>query len=275
MEPHAVDESDVKVGADSLLARAATRYFGLKGVRTRIRSNFPTGAGLGGSSSVGVALVGACRTWLGRGLDNRSEIAEESRLIEVEQAGIAGGRQDHYAAAYGGALDLTFGNVTTAHRIPLSASTIRALEQRCVIVFSGQSRISADTIKGVLSAYEAGDAQVTDALHRIKWLAADMTKALAGGDLDALGAAVGEHWVHQRRLHPAITTERIDTIVDTAARAGAIGSKALGASGGGCVLVIGQAGAMEGLRAAVGEVGLLLDFEIDQQGVTVMTEDHV
>jgi D-glycero-alpha-D-manno-heptose-7-phosphate kinase len=91
--------------------------------------------------------------------------------------------------------------------------------------------------------------------------------ALGRGDVDALGALVGEHWRWQRSLHPAIPTDAIDAVLARAADAGAIGGKALGASGGGCVLVVAPEGGEDAVRAAVSGHGTLLEIAIDHEGV--------
>ena len=192
----------------------------------------------------------------------------------MEDAGIAGGRQDHYAAALGGALRLDFGAAAggapcRATRIPLGEAARAALERRLVVVYTGESRISAATITGVLDAYRAREPRVTRALARMRVLAAGLAAALGAGDVDALGALVGEHWAHQRALHPAIATARIDAIVAAGARAGALGAKALGASGGGCVLLVAADGAEDAVRAAVAELGAAVAWRLDEQGVVV------
>jgi D-glycero-alpha-D-manno-heptose-7-phosphate kinase len=269
----ALHSLDVERGADSALAAAAMRRAGVRGVHSTIRSDFPTGAGLGGSSAVGVALAGALRTWRQLPMTDLVSLAEESREVEVEEVGIAGGRQDHYAAAFGGPLELTFGECTGVRRLALSGAARHALEERCLVFYTGQSRISGETIVAVLDAYTSGDARVCAALARLRALAADMAPALERGDLDALGEAVAEHWIHQRALHPSIPTPLIDDVLARAARAGAIGGKALGASGGGCVMVIARSGAADGVRAALAPLVTPLEFGIDDDGVRVMSVD--
>lgn len=261
-----------------LLARTALRSAGLHDVRATLRSDFPLGAGLGGSSAAGVAMMGAVEAWRAthgdssghltpdRLLLDRAALAEASRRVEVEELHVAGGRQDHYAAAFGGALALTFGATTTVRQVALAPDTVRELESRCIVVYTGQSRISGDTISAVLNAYLAGEARVLYALARMKALAASMAGALAAGEVDALGALVGEHWAHQRALHPAITTPLIDRILESAAFAGALGGKALGASGGGCVVVIAARGAVAPVRQAVAALATPLPFAIDHDG---------
>jgi D-glycero-alpha-D-manno-heptose-7-phosphate kinase len=239
----------------------------VQGVNVSLYNDFPVGAGLGGSSAAGVALAAALAGWQGRLLAPH-ELAEISRATEVEELGVAGGRQDHYAAAFGGALGLRFSSAgTSVQRLTLSVETQEALEQRCLVVYTGESRISGETIKAVLDAYETGDRIVLFALQRMKALAEQMATALANGNIDDLGALVGEHWAHQRSLHPAIPTATIDTIVERARRAGAVGAKALGASGGGCVLVIAGHDTVQQVRTAIAATGSVLPFTIDTGGV--------
>lgn len=252
------------------LAAAALRRTGVRDVRVAVRSHFPSGAGLGGSSAAGVALLGALLAWKGE-TASREAIAELSRAVEVEELGIAGGRQDHYAAAFGGALGLWFEGPVRVRQLALTDALIPEIERRCVVGYTGRSRISGDTITAVLDGYATRDAGVTDALRHIRALAEEMIGALERGDLDAMGTLVGEHWIHQRRLHPRITTPEIDTVLDAAARAGALGGKALGASGGGCVLVIAAADAVARVRAAVADHAELVPFSVDRAGLLTRT----
>jgi D-glycero-alpha-D-manno-heptose-7-phosphate kinase len=183
----------------------------------------------------------------------------------VEELGVAGGWQDHLAAAYGGALALDFGAVTGVARIPTTPAFAEALAARCLLVYTGETRISGANISAVLAAYAAREAPVLRALGRMAALAREMAASLRAGDIDTLGRLVGEHWVHQRGLHPAITTGRIDEIVRRAGEAGALGAKALGASGGGCVVVVTGPDPAP-VRSALETLGTLLPYSIDVEG---------
>ena len=259
-------EATVPSSADDELIRAALRRARLAGVHASIESDFPVGAGLGGSSAASAALLGACAAWRGEPWDRR-EIAEEGRRIEVEEMGIAGGRQDHYAATFGGALALRFTDSVEVRRIPISAGTRAAFERRSFLVHTGHSRISGSNITEVLRAYGNREPRVVNALARMRALAEEMGASLEAGDLDSVGALVGEHWLHQRALHPAIPTPLIDEIVSRAFASGALGSKAMGASGGGCVLVISADDSTDRVRAAIEPLGTILPFRLDTGGL--------
>ena len=256
-------------GAESGITASALAKAGVSGVSLSVNSDFPIGSGLGGSSAAGVAAVGALAAWSGQPIEP-ADLAERSRAIEVEDMGIPGGRQDHYAAAFGGALGLTFGDSTTVMRIPISPATVEALESRCTIIYTGQSRISGENITAVLDAYRAREPVVTGALARMRELAQMMIAALMRGAIDDLGALVGEHWVHQRSLHPAIATPRIDAIIHQAIAGGAFGAKALGASGGGCVLIIAPPDRTPHIRHSIAELGVLLPMTVDHEGFRVL-----
>ncbi len=268
-ESAAACEAPGRRETDTRLADAALRHLDVR-ASVAVFSDFPVSAGLGGSSAAGVALAAAAAAWVGELTTDapddalRATLAERSRAVEVEEVGIPGGRQDHYAAAFGGALRIDFGasagDGLPAHatRLPLAPATRDALERRGIVVYTGESRISGSTITAVVDAYRARERRVVDALARMRAIAADEADAIARGDVDALGALLAEHWTHQRSLHPTITTARIEALMELGARVGAIGGKALGASAGGCVLLLAADGREEELRpaaAARGAVG--------------------
>ena len=153
-------------------------------------------------------------------------------------------------------------------RIELSDVTRAELERRALVIYTGQSRISGDTITAVIGAYLERDRRVCVALREMKRVAGEMAVALGKGDIDWLAELVKEHWSSQRALSSAIPTPLIDEIIATAAKAGALGAKALGASGGGCVLVIAGAESVEAVRRAVEPLGEMLPYALDFEGLS-------
>jgi D-glycero-alpha-D-manno-heptose-7-phosphate kinase len=227
------------------LVRAALRRAGVADIDVSLTSDFPVGAGLGGSSAAGVALAAALHR-VRQLPTSPAMLAEWSRAVEVEELGIAGGRQDHYTAA---------------------------LQRQCLLYYTGESRISATTISAVLDAYRDRVPRVVDALGRMAQLARAMRDALVGGDISTLAELVAEHWIEQRSLHPGITTLRIDAIERAARAAGATAIKALGASGGGCVIVLAPEAHIEAVTGAVDPLAERLAWEIDDDGVRVSDLD--
>jgi D-glycero-alpha-D-manno-heptose-7-phosphate kinase len=275
-DEHAARRAGVPAQAVDALAAAALRRSGIPGAVAHVTADFPAGAGLGGSSTCSVALAGALSVLRDVHLAP-NELAALSRVTEVEDLGVAGGYQDHYAAAYGGALLLGFAECTSVELLAFPGQSADDLVRRSVLLYTGESRLSASTIAAVRDEYLAGNPRTVGALARMKALAGEMAGAVRAGDVDALGQLMGEHWVHQRALHPSITTPRIEAIAERAARAGALGVKALGASGGGCVLAIAAEGREEELTHAVASLGERLDFAIDWDGfqvVAVLDERH-
>ncbi len=250
------------------LVVAALRRAGVAGARVVVSSDFPMGAGLGGSSAVGVALQAA----LAAAVQQRCtphELAERSRATEVDELGVAGGFQDHFAAAYGGALALTLTQRRTAAPIALTPAAVAALEARLTVIYTGESRISAQTITAVLDAYRDRVPRVVQALDRMAQLARGMAESLHAGNVSELAELVDEHWVHQRSLHPGISTSRIDAIEAAVRAAGATGFKALGASGGGCVLAISPVSRQGDVADAARALGEVLPWRIAGDGVLV------
>ncbi|MEI6741227.1 MAG: hypothetical protein WCK74_13040 [Gemmatimonadaceae bacterium] len=260
---------DVPHHTDALVAAALRRAAFPADVT--VVSDFPIGAGLGGSSAAGVALAAALHA--ARGLTaSPATLAEWSREVEVADLGIAGGRQDHYAAAYGGALGLRFGASTHVEQIPLTAEMTAALEHQCLLAYTGESRISGDTIAAVLTGYRERVPRVVQALARMAALAEQMIAALRRGAIDELVALVDEHWQHQRALHPGITTTRIDALEQAVRAAGATAVKALGASGGGCVVVFAPADRTDAVAAALAPFAERLAWRVDPHGVQRHTD---
>lgn len=251
------------------IVRAALRRSGLYDVHATIANDFPVGAGLGGSSAAGVALQAAIAAWKGEFVEPL-ELAARSRAVEVEDMGIAGGWQDHCAAAIGGVLAMRFGvGRPDVQRLALADDVLRALEQRCIIVYTGESRLSSRTITGVVDAWRQS-AGTRALLTHMRDLAGQMNDALARGDVDAIAPLVRAHWERQRALHEEIPTERIDQLIARAAAAGARGYKALGASGGGCVLLIAaDADGADDIRRAATPLGEVLPFTISRTGVQI------
>ena len=257
--------------AESEMVRAVRRRLPALSASIALNSDVPVGSGLGGSSALSVALLAAMAAIDDERVDRRA-LAERSRHFEVDELGISGGWQDHYSAALGGALAMRFAQTNLVTSIPLAPHTIVALEGALLLYYTGASRLSATTIDGVRARYQQHDQGTRAALATMRRLAEAMARSLEAGDIPTLGALVGEHWLHQQTLHSGVSTPQLDRMIDLATREGAFGAKALGASGGGCLIIIAPPDRHDALQAALDPLGMRLPVRIDQLGCQVTVE---
>ncbi len=258
------------------LPKAALKRLRIEeGVALAMRSDAPPGSGLGTSAAMAVALAGAIDAFRGWDLDGY-ELAAAATEIEIDELGIAGGKQDQLAAALGGANFLEFGaHAPCATPLALSSGVINELEKRLVLCYSGDSRLSGDIIQRVQGAYVAGEAATCGALRSMRDLAMSLRDALIGGAVDELGPILQANWRGQRALHPSVTTEHVDSLFMVAEAHGALGGKACGAGGGGCLVFVAAPDEERTLRTALATAGAqIIDFNIDRTGLQTWQVDE-
>jgi D-glycero-alpha-D-manno-heptose-7-phosphate kinase len=224
------------------LAKGALNHFaalrGLpSGVSVFTHSDAPPGSGLGSSSTMVVTLVGGLASWLGVPLTNY-EIAETTFKIERQDVKLSGGRQDQYAAAFGGFNFIEFSRdhtIVTPLRVP--RDLVNELEYHLLLVYTGGTRVSARIVDTQMSRYRRGEAAAVEGLDRLKALAVELKNRLLRGQLDDFGRLLHDAWETKKRLADPITNATIDGLYAAALAAGALGGKILGAGGGGHLLI--------------------------------------
>ena len=220
------------------LLQAALRLLPVGPCALRTRSDAPPGSGLGSSGALDVALVGALTEARGEARDARA-VADLACRLEGVEAAIPGGRQDQFTGAFGGFLRLGFRDPdATVERLALDRAVLAELERRTLLVYTGASHFSGNTIGRVMQAYERGDAGVTAALHGLREVAERMPDALRAGDLAAIGALMDRNWAHQRALDAGMSTRRMERLAETMRAHGALGGKADGSGAGGCMFFL-------------------------------------
>ena len=232
------------------------------------QSNAPPGSGLGTSAAMGVALIGV----LGAIKDITYlpyQYAELASSIERHELDILGGKQDHYASAIGGISFMEFQGeeVKTSH-LKLPAHIRYELEKSLVLCFTGQSRLSGNIHQNVTQAYKSGEEGVRKALENLKSIAESTKAALIRGRFSDFGELLTENWTNQKKLHTSVTNEKIDKLFKIAKEHGAIGGKACGAGGGGCLLFYCQPTREHNVRQKLEEAGSrIIDFNFDVDGL--------
>jgi D-glycero-alpha-D-manno-heptose-7-phosphate kinase len=231
----------------------------------------PPGTGLGSSGAYAVCTIGALRLASERDVEPGS-LAEEACEIEIEVLGRTVGKQDQYAAAFGGVRSYTFNpdDSVAIRELDLSDDTRRGLRDEFLLFFTGQERSAADVLSGQVLGTQSGDAGVRRSLDTIAELARATCGALESGDLDRVGELMDEQWEAKRGRAPGTVTQEMDDLRDIARRTGARGVSSLGAGGGGFLLV--NTPDPEHTRRAMTEAGAPeLEFGLDSGGYTAVT----
>jgi D-glycero-alpha-D-manno-heptose-7-phosphate kinase len=209
-----------------------------RGADLWVHSDAPPGSGLGSSSTIVVALIGVLSEWLHRPLSGY-ETAELAYHIEREELGLAGGRQDQYAAVFGGFNLIEFQRDSTiVNPLRIRPGVLHELEYRLLLCYMGQTRQSASIIERQITSYREGRERTVQALHHLKAQTFEMKKALLLGEVDALGELLHEAWEHKKGLDRDISNSHVDRLYQLARKEGAIGGKMPGAGGGGYFLFL-------------------------------------
>ncbi|HET9733590.1 MAG TPA: hypothetical protein VFP54_13035 [Acidimicrobiales bacterium] len=211
---------------------------GTPGLTVTTWCDAPAGSGLGSSSTLVVCMVEAFRELFSLPL---SEYDTASLAFEIErkECGLAGGRQDQYAATFGGFNLMEFGSDrTVVTRLKLQTAVVRELEASLVLYYTGASRHSASIIKSQSEHVWAADAERIEATHALKREAMQMRDALALGDLPAVAGILNAGWEAKKRLADGISTDGIEAVFDAARQAGALAGKVSGAGGGGYAMLL-------------------------------------
>jgi D-glycero-alpha-D-manno-heptose-7-phosphate kinase len=201
-------------------------------------SDAPPGTGLGSSGAYAVCAIQALRTAAGNGMPV-AELAEAACEIEIDVLGRMVGKQDQYAAAYGGLRAYTFNSDDTVSVRELSVpdEVRRALGEEFLLFFTGRERSASDVLSGQVSGTASGDTGVRRALDRLHELGRKTCAALEEGDLERCAALMNDQWEAKRGRAPGTVIAEMDALRDRALEAGGLGAVPLGAGGGGFVLV--------------------------------------
>ncbi|GAA2143028.1 GHMP kinase [Nocardioides koreensis] len=218
------------------LVREAMHMAGIrKGVEITTLADIPAaGSGLGSSSAVTVGLLHALFTYQGRQV-SAEELAERACTIELDRCQKPIGKQDQYAAAFGGICDMSFGpgDRVVVDQLRLPPRDHHQLQDELMLFYTGITR-SADTI---LHEQTANIADRLVQLHELRDLAAGAAEGLRRGDTKCVGTALGQSWLAKRQLASGVSNQQLDESVDSALAVGATGAKVAGAGGGGFVLI--------------------------------------
>lgn len=225
----------------------------LKGVYNRIIKDFvkkplsfelstyvdvPAGSGLGSSSTLVVTILGAFVEWLNLPL-GEYEIAHLAYEIERIDLNMAGGKQDQYAAAFGGFNFMEFydSDRVIVNPLRIKPEIINELQFNILLYYTGTSRLSSKIIEAQVESVKSKKEKSVEAMHKLKEQAFLMKEAILKGKLKQVGEILDYGWEYKKQMAEGISNPVIEEIYETAKKAGAVGGKISGAGGGGFMIL--------------------------------------
>ncbi|HKG14386.1 MAG TPA: hypothetical protein VKB12_13745 [Pyrinomonadaceae bacterium] len=228
----------------------------------------PAGAGLGGSSALAIACIGALNRFVGDRYPERKFIMIAAN-VETTVIRVPAGFQDYYGAFYGGANFIRFG-ADGIRRDPVEVNA-EELERRVVICYTGEPRLSGTNNWEIFKNHIDGDPVLFDLFEGIRDSANAMRASLASNDWGRVASVMRDAYPNRKRLAPNVTTPHMERLVEAALGSGALAAKVCGAGGGGCIAFLCEDGAKEAVeRALASEEGAeVLRWNFARDGLVV------
>lgn len=267
------DELLSGVGDDSLfrlLIEIVRFYLPASGLDVTTHNQAPKGSGLGASSALLIALSGALNQLNARYADGESLIRHGADL-EAWSLGIPTGKQDYYAALYGGLSSIHFGKAGIRREaMQLSQGFMDALNGGLVLSFTGQSHFSGTNNWNMVKRYIDDSGDTRAALKQIGQTSARLREALQAESLETVYELINEEWRNRKALAEGVSNEMIERMIAAASKAGAKASKICGAGGGGCLLTLCPPERRAAVEDALRETGAeIMSHRIVNQGLQV------
>ncbi len=233
----------------------------------------PQGSGLGTSSTIVVSLIGAFMEWLKLPL-GKYDIAHLAYEIERMDLNMSGGKQDQYAATFGGVNFMEFlaNDQVIVNPLQLKDEILYELEFNLLLYFTATQRLSATIINEQVKNVKDKNEKSVDAMHNLKEQAQQMKDSLLRGELGKIGEILHFGWTNKKQMAHSISNELIDNVYTTAITTGATGGKISGAGGGGFMFFYCPAVTKVKVAKAIENLGgRVQSFKFTQQGLTTWT----
>ena len=237
-------------------------------VQVTTSADAPPGSGLGTSSTMVVAILRAYQELLKLPL-GEYDLAQLAYEIERKDCGLAGGKQDQYAATFGGFNFMEFfaDERVIVNPLRIRVEIINEIECSMLLYFTGRSRESANIIKEQIHSAGSGYDKSLQAMHRVRQSALEMKEALLKAEINTMAALLGEAWQAKRAMATSISNPLIDEIYDRALAAGALSAKISGAGGGGFMMLFVEPTSKLDVIAALSDLeGSFYRFHFTKEG---------
>jgi D-glycero-alpha-D-manno-heptose-7-phosphate kinase len=238
------------------------------GFELYLHTDAPPGSGLGSSSALVVAIIGVFNRWLHLPLTHY-EIASLAYQIERIDLGIKGGRQDQYAASFGGFNLMEFyGDHVIVNPLRIPEDILNELHYSLMLFYTGGTRLSAHIIDKQTEGFVQRREKVVTAMDEVKRLATETKNALLQGRLENFAALLHESWMNKKKMANSISSPHIDEIYAEARRLGALGGKISGAGGGGYMFLYCPFETQAAITERLEALGALrVDFSFEKNGL--------
>ncbi|MFX0017212.1 MAG: GHMP kinase [Candidatus Hermodarchaeota archaeon] len=237
-----------------------------------VSSDLPAGSGMGGSSTLCVALIGAFNEFYKLNL-TKHEIAQKAYDIERIELKQKGGYQDQFAAAYGGFNFIEFTDKVKMFPINTTAEMINEIQYRTILCYVGGSHFSSDIQDEVLKGYKIEKKSFIETMQDLKDVAYEMRTIVESKDmskLDQFGELIHKGWLAKKSLSSKITNENIKNFYLTSRKFGVIGGKLLGAGGGGHLLLFSDPDKKFDVINELKKIGgVIVNFHFNPKGLEV------
>jgi D-glycero-alpha-D-manno-heptose-7-phosphate kinase len=207
-------------------------------LRVTTHADAPPGSGLGTSSTMVVSIITAFQELLGLPL-GEYDVAKLAFEIERKECALSGGKQDQYAATFGGFnfMEFAAGDKVVINPLRVRDHIVNELHARMLLYFTGQSRESAKIIDHQIRAVQEDGSRSVESMHELKRIAYEMKERLLRNDIDGVCRLFRESWESKKRMAEGISNSSIDEVAERAMRAGAEAVKVSGAGGGGFMMI--------------------------------------
>jgi D-glycero-alpha-D-manno-heptose-7-phosphate kinase len=217
------------------IVREALKHLQIdSGIEITSIADVPSNTGLGSSSSFTVGLLNALHTYKNEKI-NAKELAEEACYIEIELLKEPIGKQDQYAAAFGGIICLEIDRLGSVKTTPvkLSEDALDQMESNTLLFYTGIKRSASEVLGSQNKNASLNQEKVIQGMHQIKKIGLEIREAFEKEDLQTFGKLLDQHWQTKKTLSDKITQDKIDQWYEIAKKNGVLGGKLMGAGGGG------------------------------------------
>ena len=270
------DFYSLKFGEGFDIPSAVIKHFRLyHGFDLITASEIPPGSGLGSSGAVTVNMVRLCSKLKNETMTQR-QIAEDAFFIQRQILNLPIGKQDEYAAAYGGLNFIEFSEKdVSVNPIQIDPDTKKSLEKNLLLFFTKKTRQASTILQRQEDSIKGKDTSIIEAMIEVKKNAYHINEALEVGDLKRFGSLLDQAWNFKKKMSPEISNDYLDRIYEIARQNGALGGKIAGAGGGGYFMFYCEEEKQENLKNAMASEKLaFLDFNFSDKGVTILNNGN-